>query len=84
MFNVDLSVRDFDGQAVVALRGELTLADTAGVASHLIAAVAIWRASATAACRCCCACGNGLGRAAVTCLSPLLGSRCARFWKPLA
>ena len=40
MLNVDLSIRDFDGQAVVALRGELTLADTAGVASHLIAAVA--------------------------------------------
>src|SRR5260370_1014202 len=40
MLNVDLSIRDFDGQAVVALRGELTLADTPGVASHLIAAVA--------------------------------------------
>jgi anti-sigma B factor antagonist len=37
---VDLSIRDFDGQAVVALRGELSLADTPGVASHLIAAVA--------------------------------------------
>ena len=40
MLNVDLSIRDFDGQAVVALRGELSLADTPGVASHLIAAVA--------------------------------------------
>ena len=40
MFNVDLSIRDSDGQAVVALRGELSLADTPGVASHLIAAVA--------------------------------------------
>jgi anti-sigma B factor antagonist len=40
MLNVDLSIRDFDGQAVVALCGELTLADTPGVASHLIAAVA--------------------------------------------
>ena len=33
-------IRDFDGHAVVALRGELSLADTPGVASHLIAAVA--------------------------------------------
>lgn len=40
MFNVDLSIRDFDGQAVVALRGELSRADTPGVASHLIAAMA--------------------------------------------
>ena len=40
MVEVDLSIRDFDGQAVVALRGELNLADTPGVASHLIAAVA--------------------------------------------
>jgi anti-sigma B factor antagonist len=39
MFSVDLIVRDFDGQAVVALRGQLSLADTPGVASHLIAAV---------------------------------------------
>jgi anti-sigma B factor antagonist len=40
MFNVDLSISEFDGQAVVALRGELSLADSPGVASHLIAAVA--------------------------------------------
>jgi anti-sigma B factor antagonist len=40
VLNVGLSIRDFDGQAVVALRGELNLADTPGVASHLIAAVA--------------------------------------------
>jgi anti-sigma B factor antagonist len=40
MFSVDLSIREFDGQAVVALRGELSLADSPGVASHLIAAVA--------------------------------------------
>ena len=40
MVEVALSIRDFDGQAVVALRGELNLADTPGVASHLIAAVA--------------------------------------------
>jgi len=37
---VDLSIRDFDGQAVVALHGELNLADTPSLASHLIAAVA--------------------------------------------
>jgi len=40
VLNVDLSIRDFGGQAVVALRGELNLADTPSVASHLIAAVA--------------------------------------------
>ena len=40
MLNVDLSIRDSDGQAVVALFGELILADTPRVASHLIAAVA--------------------------------------------
>ena len=40
MFTVDLIIRDFDDQAVVALRGELSLADTPDVASHLIAAVA--------------------------------------------
>ena len=40
MLNVDLSIRDVDGQAVVVLRGELSLADTPSAASHLIAAVA--------------------------------------------
>ena len=40
MLNMDLSIGDFDGQAVVALRGESNLADTPSVASHLIAAVA--------------------------------------------
>ena len=40
MLDMDLSIGDFDGQAVVALRGESNLADTPGVASHLIAAVA--------------------------------------------
>ena len=40
MLDVDLSIRDLDGRGVVALRGELNLADTPGVASHLIAAVA--------------------------------------------
>jgi anti-anti-sigma factor len=39
MLNVDLSIRDFDGQAVAALRGELNLAGTPSVASRLIAAV---------------------------------------------
>lgn len=40
MLNVDLSLRDFDGQAVVALRGELNLADATCLGSRLIAAVA--------------------------------------------
>jgi anti-anti-sigma factor len=40
MLEVDLSIRDSDGRAVLALRGELNLADIPGVASHLIAAVA--------------------------------------------
>ena len=40
MLNVDLSIRDFDSQAVVVLRGELNLADIPSLASHLIAAVA--------------------------------------------
>jgi anti-sigma B factor antagonist len=40
MVDVDLSIRDFDGQAVVTLRGEFNLADAPCVASHLIAAVA--------------------------------------------
>jgi anti-sigma B factor antagonist len=42
MFNVDLSVDDFGGYAVVALCGELDLLDTPDVASHLIAAVAAY------------------------------------------
>jgi anti-sigma B factor antagonist len=37
--DVDLSIRDLDGQAVVALRGQLGLAETSGVASRLIATV---------------------------------------------
>ena len=40
MLNVDLSIGDSGGQAVVALRGELNLADFPGIASCLIAAVA--------------------------------------------
>jgi anti-anti-sigma factor len=40
MFSVELSIGDFDGQAVVALRGQPDLADIPSVASHLIAAVA--------------------------------------------
>ena len=40
MLSVELSIGDFDGQAVVALRGESNLADIPSVASHLIAAVA--------------------------------------------
>ena len=40
MLDVELSIRDVDGRAVVALRGEFDLASTPSVASHLIAAVA--------------------------------------------
>ena len=40
MLSVEISIGEFDGQAVVALRGESNLADTPSVASHLIAAVA--------------------------------------------
>ena len=40
MLSVNLSIRAADGQAVVALCGQLSLAETPGVASHLIAAVA--------------------------------------------
>ena len=40
MLDVDLSIRDSDGHAVVAVRGQLCLADIPGFASHLIAAVA--------------------------------------------
>jgi anti-anti-sigma factor len=39
VLNVDISVRDFDGQVVVALHGQLSLADTPGVASRLTTAV---------------------------------------------
>jgi anti-sigma B factor antagonist len=40
MLSVELSIGDFDGQAVVALRGEPDLADIPSIESHLIAAVA--------------------------------------------
>ena len=40
MFNVELKVGGFGGHAVVALHGELDLADVPAVASHMIAAVA--------------------------------------------
>jgi stage II sporulation protein AA (anti-sigma F factor antagonist) len=40
VLNVDLRTRDFDGQAVVALRGKLNLADAPCLGSRLIAAVA--------------------------------------------
>jgi len=40
MFNVELSVSGHGGHAVVALCGELDLAEAPAVASHLIAAVA--------------------------------------------
>jgi anti-anti-sigma factor len=41
MLNMDLSIRDGDGLAVVALSGELDPADAPAVASHLITAVAV-------------------------------------------
>lgn len=40
MFNVELSVNSFGGHAVVALYGDLDLAEVPGLASHLITAVA--------------------------------------------
>jgi hypothetical protein len=33
VLNVDISTRDFDGQAVVARHGQLSLAETPGAAS---------------------------------------------------
>jgi anti-sigma B factor antagonist len=39
MFNVELSIGDHGGHAVVALRGELDLADAPAVESRLVAAV---------------------------------------------
>jgi anti-anti-sigma regulatory factor len=36
VLSVDISIRDFGGQAVVALRGQLNPADTPGVASRLM------------------------------------------------
>jgi hypothetical protein len=40
MFSVDLSTREFDGHVVVALGGELDLADAAGVAAVLVTVAA--------------------------------------------
>src|SRR5579862_4703858 len=40
MIDAELTIRDCDGQAVVALRGEFNLADAPYIASDLIAAVA--------------------------------------------
>jgi anti-sigma B factor antagonist len=40
MVSIDLSSREFDGRAVVALRGELDVADAASVAAALIAVAA--------------------------------------------
>ncbi len=40
MFDVELSVDSFGGHAIVALSGELRVADAPGLASHLITAVA--------------------------------------------
>jgi anti-sigma B factor antagonist len=40
MISIDLSTREIDGQAVVALRGELDVADAASVAAALAAVAA--------------------------------------------
>jgi anti-sigma B factor antagonist len=40
MFSVDLTVRDGDGHVVVALRGELDIADAAAVAAALAVVIA--------------------------------------------
>jgi anti-sigma B factor antagonist len=40
MFSVNLSTRDCDGHVVVALHGELDIADAAGVAAALAAVIA--------------------------------------------
>jgi anti-sigma B factor antagonist len=40
MFDVELSVDSFGGHAIVALYGDLRVADAPGLASHLITAVA--------------------------------------------
>ncbi len=42
MARVDLSTREYSGQAVVALRGELDIADAASVAAALMEIVARW------------------------------------------
>jgi anti-sigma B factor antagonist len=41
VLNVDISIRDSDGLAVVALHGQLSLTDVPGVASRLITAVTV-------------------------------------------
>jgi anti-sigma B factor antagonist len=41
MFNAELSIGSYGGHAVVALRGELDLADVPAVASHLMREVAV-------------------------------------------
>jgi anti-sigma B factor antagonist len=40
MFSVDLSTRDYDGYVVVALRGELDIADAAAVVAALAVVIA--------------------------------------------
>jgi anti-sigma B factor antagonist len=40
MFSVDLSTRDYDGYGVVALRGELDIADAAAVVAALAVVIA--------------------------------------------
>jgi anti-sigma B factor antagonist len=42
MFNVELTTAERGGHAVIALHGELDLADAPSVTSHLMTAVAAW------------------------------------------
>lgn len=42
MFNVELTTREFAGHGVVALRGELDMADAPAVTAHLITAAAFY------------------------------------------
>ena len=93
MLDVDLSIRDVGGRAGVALRGELNLAGSPGVAAHLIAAVAACRPSVIVDL----AGLDGTGDGAVPVLLGVLrwtrrcggdlplaapSGRCARSWRP--
>ena len=94
MLNVDLSIRDGDGLAVVALRGELTR-PTPPVASHLITAVAVCGPSVIVDLTGLQGIGySGLSvllrirkwtrKTPATCLWWPRSRRCAGSWKPLA
>ena len=42
MFSIELSTREYAGHGVVALRGELDVADAPGVAAYLVTAAAVY------------------------------------------